>query len=1196
MLPNVLAAALQYHRAGDYPRAEQAYRQILTVDPNHVDALHLLGVVCQQTGRSSLAVDCMRHALRLHPGYAEAHSNLGIALQDLGRLDEAIASFRRAVELKPDFAEAHNYLGVAFEAQGNEAAAADSWQAAIRCNPGYADPHNNLGVLLGRQGKYEDAAQAFRRAVAQRPQFAEGYLNLGVALQEQGSAHEAAGCYEQALRVKPDYVEALQNLGNAQKDQGKSDQAIDSYRRAIGLQPDFVDAQDALLYVLQYRFGVGMQALADAHREYDRRFAAPLQSTWRPHANNRDPQRPLKIGFVSGDFVFHPVGYFLVRALECVDRRELEIHCYSNRAITDEMTRRFQAVAAGWHEVEGVSDEQLAERIRADRIDILVDLSGHSARNRLRVFARRPAPLQLTWIGYEGTTGLSAIDYIVADRQMIPPEAERYYSERVVRLPDSYVCFSPPTRAPEVQAPPAVRRGYVTFGSFNYPGKYTPEVFDAWAEILRQVPAARLVLKYRGWQEAAQRERCLELLGERGITAGRVEFQGWSPHYEMLSAYGGIDIALDPFPFTGGVTTCAALWMGVPVVTYAGETFASRHSLSYLSAAGFTETICGSPAEYVRRAVELAGNLTRLTQWRSQLRERVAASPLCDGPRFARNLTALLRGLWLQYCATGGRASSPLAAPSSDLAAGPEAAALRSRQGNELFSQGKFTDAAVCYRDALRLQPNHSGTLSNLGAALQSLGQVDEAIDCYERALALQPSSAAVHCNLGAARYSQGRLEESVACYREALRLQPAYAGAMSNLGIALKDLGRGDEATRYFREAVRLDPRNVEALISLGNALAEQDRPREAAEYYQQAIHLRPNHAQAHNNLGGAWKDQGNLVAAAECYSQAVRLQPEYVEAHNNLAMAWLLLGNFAQGWPEYEWRLRNPAPGGPSLPEPLWDGSPVAGRTILVHAEQGLGDCFQFIRFARVLKQRGATVAVVCPKILVALLSRCPYIDWLPGPGKTRPACDCRVPLLSLPAMLHTTLADLPAEVPYLFAEPERVARWRDELSSEPGLKIGISWQGSLAYHDDRRRSLSLAQFAPVAALPGARLFSLQKGTGSEQLAVHGGSLGIVDLASRLDLSEDAFLDTAAVMQSLDLVITSDTAVAHLAGALGVPVWVALSFVPDWRWMLEREDCPWYPTMRLFRQRKADDWPEVFQRIAAGVQNRILQSGGEA
>jgi predicted O-linked N-acetylglucosamine transferase (SPINDLY family) len=396
---------------------------------------------------------------------------------------------------------------------------------------------------------------------------------------------------------------------------------------------------------------VTLAGLAEAHAQWELRHAAPLRATWRRFANMPDSERPLRLGFVSADFARHPVGTFLVRVLESIDPSACTTFCYSDRVQADAMTRRIAAACGTWRESWTLDDRALAEQIRADGIDILFDLAGHTGQ-RLLVFARKPAPIQATWIGYVGTTGLAAIDYLFADRFHVPPGSEAYYRERVLRLPDGYVCFDPPADAPAVGPLPAVANGYLTFGCFNNTAKVSPQVVALWAEVLTRIPGSRLMLKYHWLRDDRTRNRYIALFAQSGIDPARLDFTGGVAPAEVFGAYNQVDVALDPFPYSGGLTTCEALWMGVPVLTWPGETFASRHSLSHLANVGLEELVAPSREDYVARAVEWAVNLDWLAELRAGLRARVAASPLCDGPRFAANLHAALRGVWRAWCAS----------------------------------------------------------------------------------------------------------------------------------------------------------------------------------------------------------------------------------------------------------------------------------------------------------------------------------------------------------------------------------------------------------------------------------------------------------------------------------------------------------------------------------------------------------------
>jgi predicted O-linked N-acetylglucosamine transferase (SPINDLY family) len=488
-----------------------------------------------------------------------------------------------------------------------------------------------------------DAIAAYRRAIELKPDYAAALSNLGVALKELGRFDEAVAALRRAIELEPDRAEVHNNLSSTLLAQGDHEGAIRACRRALELRPGYTDAHSNLLMCAQYQSGVSLAGLARAHAEWEDRHAAGHRASWKPWDLDPDADRPLRLGFLSPDLRRHPVGFFLARVLENLDSRACAVVCYHSRADRDAMSDRLAARATQWRDVVGLSDDALAAQIRADRIDILFDLAGHTADHRLLVFARRPAPIQISWIGYVGTTGLKAMDYLLADRFHVPPSAEVHYCEKVLRMPAGYVCYDPPPVAPAVGPLPALDRGHITFGSFNNTAKLTPEVLALWAGIVGRVPGSQLKLVSPSLGEATARDRIGSAFGAAGGDRDRLELRGGLAWSELLAAYNTIDVALDPFPYSGGVTTCEALWMGVPVVTCPGETFASRHSLSHLANVGLTEIVAGDRHEYADLAVRLAGDLPYLTSLRAGLRERMAGSPLCDGARFAGDLLTLLR-------------------------------------------------------------------------------------------------------------------------------------------------------------------------------------------------------------------------------------------------------------------------------------------------------------------------------------------------------------------------------------------------------------------------------------------------------------------------------------------------------------------------------------------------------------------------
>jgi tetratricopeptide (TPR) repeat protein len=510
--------------------------------------------------------------------------------------------------------------------------------------------------------------------------------------------------------------------------------------------------------------------------------------------------------------------------------------------------------------------------------------------------------------------------------------------------------------------------------------------------------------------------------------------------------------------------------------------------------------------------------------------------------------------------------------------------------GVALAEQGRLDEAVASLRQALRLRPEHARAHHNLGVALAEQGQLDEAVASLRQALHLRPDYAEACYNLGNTLGKLGRAAEAAAAYRRALEIRPLYADACNNLGLALTEAGLPGEAEVLLRQAVRLRPAFAEGHNNLGLALAAQGRFAEAEAAYGEALRLNPGSVEAHTNLGSAYKEQGRLDEAQACYQFALWLDPSSPSAHWNRALAWLQAGDFERGWAEYEWRWRRKKSPPRPFRQPRWDGAPLAGRTILLHAEQGLGDTLQFVRYAAAVKARGGTVVLAGPRALLPLLASAPGVDRLVDDTGALPETDVHAPLLSLPLLLGTTLATVPGEVPYLGADAARVGRWRERLRGLAGRKVGIVWQGNPGHQWDRHRSAPLAAFAPLARVAGVSLVSLQKGEGAEQLRAAG--LPVHELGEDLD-REGAFLDTAAVMRCLDLVVTVDTAAAHLAGALGIPVWVALASIADWRWLRDREDSPWYPSMRLFRQQAPGQWEGVFARMASELHGQSGRRG---
>jgi tetratricopeptide (TPR) repeat protein len=488
----------------------------------------------------------------------------------------------------------------------------------------------------------------------------------------------------------------------------------------------------------------------------------------------------------------------------------------------------------------------------------------------------------------------------------------------------------------------------------------------------------------------------------------------------------------------------------------------------------------------------------------------------------------------------------------------------------------------------LRLRPDNAAALHNLGLALHDQGKLEESVEQFQQAVRLRPDFADAHSDLGMVLAKLKRWDDAAAHFQQVIRLRPDQPDGLIHLGAVLRELGKLDESAERLRQAARMKPDDASLHSSLGLTLQMLGRLTESEEHLRIALKLDPKHADAHNNLAVTLAQMCRFPEAIEQYDEAIRLQPEQAIFRRNRALAWLTLGDFEKGWPEYEQRWKCPGFTERDYPQPRWRGEPLAGKTILLYAEQGLGDTLQFIRYARFVKRPGATVIVEVQPGLARLLAKIEGVDRIVPQGEPLPRFDVHCPLLSLPGVFQTSVETIPGKTPYLFADPERADFWRRELEPFPDFKVGICWQGNPKQGSDRLRSIPLIHFASLARMRGVRLFSLQREPGAEQLRDLGDAFPIIDLARRLDLAGGAFLDTAAVMTHLDLVITCDTAIAHLAGALGVPVWLALSAAADWRWLDGRQDSPWYPTMRLFRQSKLGRWDDVFERMAEELKHK--------
>jgi predicted O-linked N-acetylglucosamine transferase (SPINDLY family) len=631
---------------GRHGEAEAALRRALASDPADAAAWCNLAGALRAQGREEEALRAADEAVRLRPDLAEAHHNRGNALLALGRRAEAEDAFRRAAGLRPDFAPARGGLGDALLRGGRPGEAAAAYREAARLAPADPGVRVRLGEALLAAGRAAEAVAACQAALRLRLDDAEGHNGLGNAWQALGRLDDAAVCYREAARLRPGWSVPVYNLGVALQGQGRLAEARACYAEALRLDPSDRVAHSTAVGSLLYDPDADGAALLAAHRGWAARHAPPADPA--PHANDPDPERRLRVGYVSPDFRSHALAFFLGPVLARHDPGRVEVFCYAGVAAPDETTARLKGLAHHWRDTAGLSDEELAVLVRRDGIDALVDLCGHLAGSRLRSFALRPAPIQMSWLGYPATTGLDVIRYRLTDAVADPPGEPPCHSEQLVRLPGPFCCYGPPEGAPEPRPPQ--EGGPVVFGALHKLDKLNDQVIALWAELLRDLPAARLLLCRHTLQGGTAGHWRGEF-ARRGVAPERLELRQVEPvGMGHLRVYDEIDVALDAFPWGGHTTACEALWMGVPVVTLRGRLHAGRMVASVLTALGLQELIARTPEDYRRIAGGLAADAGRRAGLRATLRGRMRASPLCDAAGFTRGLEAAYRALWRAWC------------------------------------------------------------------------------------------------------------------------------------------------------------------------------------------------------------------------------------------------------------------------------------------------------------------------------------------------------------------------------------------------------------------------------------------------------------------------------------------------------------------------------------------------------------------
>jgi protein O-GlcNAc transferase len=676
IIDDAYKCAIDHFNVEHYTEADKLCKAIIQAVPEHINAINLLGAVAQKANRHDLAIEQFQKAIKIDNDRVLLYYNLGTSLYQLGRREEAINVLKNALEKEPENSHILNYLdvilndpiskpgisdqqnresealqrGISFHLSSQIDEAVKWYQRALDLNPRNTTALTNMGSALQAIEKLDEAVTNYQKAITIQPDRADTHSHLGVALQKQGKLEEAVTSYQKAISIKPDYAGAYSNLGAALKDQGKFEEAITSYEKAISIIPDLEAAHSNLLLCSQYLPDQTLENLFLIHKAWANSLSTNEDAKVFHHNNDISPSRKLRIGFVSGDLGYHPVGYFMAGFFKHHPVSKLEIICYSDRN-EDELTKLLKSYSEHWVSTEGMEDNELAQLIHGDSIDILIDLSGHTAKNRLAMFATKPAPIQISWAGYVGTTGLPAMDWLIADKHYVTDDEDKFYTENIIRLPDAYVCYTPPEYAPKIvsRSLEEAKKRFV-IGCFCNPPKINDKMLDAWSHILQQCPQAVLLLIYKGMDSFSNVQRINSFFEKSGIDIDRIIIEGQLPHRKLLAKYNSIDLVLDTFPYSGGLTTVEALFMGVPVVTTCGATFASRHSTSYLRNIGLDRFVTNSLDEYIQLAVDLASNPKELQEAQKGLRNRLLDSPICDYNKFSLDLTKELRKIWTEWC------------------------------------------------------------------------------------------------------------------------------------------------------------------------------------------------------------------------------------------------------------------------------------------------------------------------------------------------------------------------------------------------------------------------------------------------------------------------------------------------------------------------------------------------------------------
>lgn len=859
-----------------------------------------------------------RRAVELAPASAAAWLALGRLMKQDGRSDEAIAAYQAVLRIDARNSAAYNDMGMLLQAAGRLDEALAAYHALLEFMPGNAVIYSNIGSVLQLQKHYDDAIGHYRRALEIAPTFAMAHFNLGSCLLKMGRHEESLPWFASSIEHDPTMYLAYNNQSAILNELGRTDEAVAVCRQAIKVNPQWSDMHSNLLFTLSHGAALGAAELFEEHRRYAAQFETPWLASWPSHANDRDAQRVLRVAFVSADLNNHAMANFITPVLEnLVDASGLALHVYCNNRLDDHITAQLRKLIPHWLDIQHLSDQQFAQRIADDRIDILIDLSGHSGHNRLPVFARKPAPLQMTWLGYAMTTGLRAMDYFVSDVFLSPPGLlDDQFTEKLLSLPAGGA-YLPAQDVPPVAPAPASVNGYLTFGSFNRSNKLSRALVARWAALLRAVADARMLVA------AMPDERTITMLrgwfASEGITAERLSFHGRTSARDYMALHRLVDVCLDSAPYPGGTTTYNALWMGVPTLSMSGPTLLSRIGVAIAGQLGLQQYIAHDEADFLRKGVALAADIGQVIDLRANLRARFAESAMGQPALIAAGLDSALRSMWQRWCE-----GLPPAAFEADATQSSLSQRARSNQALhsvnveaalmlaiEHHQSARLVEAETLYLAILHNQPQHAIANHNMGLLAGQIGYHDRSLPYFQAAMLATPAESQFVLSYAQALLQAGQAQAALEIASDALqqgqppvplhallqRIRAALAGdnpapteQEAEHIVALYYAGRHAEMESAAQTLVVRYPSSGYAWSVLGTALQAQGK--DARPTLQHAVQLAPGDAHAHGNLGNAWQDAGEHAEAIACYARALELDPALAEVCSNMGSAQHAMG----------------------------------------------------------------------------------------------------------------------------------------------------------------------------------------------------------------------------------------------------------------------------------------------------------------